>query len=69
MKNKVTYMPAIKHPHLVNSPNGQIIAIMGNGICYSAHEVLALEVKVYYRKLWTQLLARRPQRAKEKDND
>lgn len=69
MKNKVTYIPAIKHPDLTNAPDGKIVSIMDNGICYSAQNVMALEVKVYYRRLWVQLLAKRMQKAKGNNND
>ena len=59
MKTKVCYVPAIKSPHLTEAPNGRIVSIMGNGVSYSAKDTLSLEVKIYYRRLFVELLTLR----------
>ena len=60
MKNKVCYIPAIKRPYLLDVVSGgRIVSIAADGHITSAKTVEALEVKVYYKRLYKQLLKRR----------
>lgn len=69
MQTKVCYIPAIKLPHLVDVPNGRIVSIMGNGVCYSSRSVQELEVKVYYRRLFVKLLELRAMKLRRKRDE
>ena len=57
MKNKVCYIPAIKRPYLLDVvSDGRIVSIAADGNITAAKTVEALEVKVYYKRLYKQLL-------------
>lgn len=60
MKNKVCYIPAIKRPYLLDVVSGgRIVSIAADGHVTTARTIEALEIKVYYKRLYKQLLSKR----------